>query len=161
MAEEVLTLGIDFSTQSVKIVLLDVNKREIVYTSKFEYDAIFPEYGTSGGILPSDNPDIKHTSPFMLIESLDFLFDKLQNDGMNLKNIKAIKVDAMQHCSVYTNKKFEEKIRNLDPEMDLIYQLKGCLSRKRSPIWEDRSTTEEAKVLEERLSQFGGAGALT
>jgi len=81
MDNSVYTLGADFSTQSVKIVLLDIHKKEVVYTSKFDYDKIFPEYRTTGGILDSNVPEIRHTSPYMHIEVLEYMFEKIRKDG--------------------------------------------------------------------------------
>ncbi len=161
IGKNVYSLGVDFSTQSAKIVILDVNKKEAVYTAKIEYDMIFPEYKTKGGILDSHIPEIKHTSPFMLIEVLEYMFEKIKNDGINLSEIYAVKIDAMQHCTVYTNKLFKEKIAHLDTDMDLIHQLRESISRKRSPIWEDRSPVDEVKTLTEMLESKGGISKLT
>ncbi len=159
--KNIYSLGADFSTQSAKIVILDLHKKETVYTAKIEYDMIFPEYKTKGGILDSHIPEIKHTSPFMLIEVLEYMFEKIKNDGINLSEIHAVKIDAMQHCTVYTNKLFKEKITNLDPGMDMIYQLRESISRKRSPIWEDRSPVDEVKTLLETLESQGGISKLS
>ena len=155
------SLGMEFSTQSVKTVLLDLKNLSTVHTGTFDYDTTFPEYETRGGVLPSDNPKIRHTSPFMLIRALDRAFSSLNRAGFNLSLVEAIKIDAMQHCTIYTNKRFDEKIHSLDPKNDLVDLLRPTISRKTSPIWEDRSPVAEAHYLTEALKAEGGIHQLT
>ncbi|UCG84114.1 MAG: hypothetical protein JSW38_04680, partial [Dehalococcoidia bacterium] len=111
-------LGLDFSTQSVKTVVLNVHTAEVVYTDSFEYDSSFPSYGTHGGVLPGKNPETRHTSPFMIIEALDLAFVKLLLSGIEVQDIKAVKIDAMQHCTVYADSSFSERLSALDPEFN-------------------------------------------
>ncbi len=156
-----LSLGIEFSTQSVKLVVLDLEKKQVVYTGGFGYDKTFPQYKTTGGILPSSSPQIRHTSPYMMIEALDQTFVKLKNDKVDLSQVKVIKADGMQHCTVYSNKSFAGAVSTLQPDKDLLDQLKMTVSRKTAPIWEDRSTGEEARLLTEALAAHGGVEKIT
>ena len=89
-------LGIDFGTQSAKALVLDVRSAEVIHTDSFEYDTAFPKYGTEGGVLPSQHPALRHTSPLMLLEALDLVFGRLQRNGIDLGSIGAVKIDAMQ-----------------------------------------------------------------
>jgi len=130
-------LGMDFSTQSVKMVVLDVVDAEDVYAGNFEYDTVFAHYGTQGGVLPAERPETRHTSPFMLIEALDLAFRRLRDVGVDLGCVKALKVDAMQHCTVYTDGSFAELVTALDPSQQLLPQLRPSITRKTSPIWEN------------------------
>ncbi len=91
------SLGIEFSTQSVKMVILDITTSTCIYRSKFDYDDTFSKYATDGGVLSISEKGVRHTSPFMLIESLDLVFNKIKSDGVRLSKIKAVKIDAMQH----------------------------------------------------------------
>jgi len=152
----VYSLGIEFSTQSVKLVVLDVEKGDICFDGAFNYDKEFPEYNTEGGVLSSDLPEIRHTSPFMLIEAVDLAFRKLSESGIDMPRIKAIKCDSMQHCTVYVNSLFSKTISSLDPDQNLLKQITPCISRPASPIWEDRSTSEEAEYLTDSLENEGG-----
>jgi xylulokinase len=156
-----LSLGIEFSTQSVKLIVLDLEKKQVAYTGKFDYDATFPQYKTSGGILPAASPQIRHTSPFLMIEAVDFLFQKLKDEKVDLARIQAIKADGMQHCTLYFGKGLAGALDALKTESSLLDQLKGTLSRQRAPIWEDRSTGAEAKLLTEMLAAKGGVENLT
>jgi xylulokinase len=156
-----LSLGIEFSTQSVKLVVLDLDKKQVAYTGKFDYDATFPQYKTTGGILPSPSPQIRHTSPFLMIEAVDFLFQKLKNEKVDLSRVKAIKADGMQHCTLYFGKSFAGALGGLQTGKSLLEQLRGSLTRQTAPIWEDRSTGAEAKLLTEMLKSRGGVENLT
>ncbi|MCX5681481.1 MAG: FGGY-family carbohydrate kinase [Candidatus Omnitrophica bacterium] len=155
MQKETFSLGIEFSTQSVKIALIDIRAEKIVHTTKFDYDSVFPGYHTAGGVLDSCGAEIRHTSPLMLIEAVDHVFEKLKNDGIRLSSVAAIKIDAMQHCSVYTNSRLSGAIRKLNPAKTLVSQLAPSISRKTSPIWEDRSPVKEAQALTEIKKKSG------
>jgi xylulokinase len=153
MDSKVYTLGIDFGTQSVKSVILDVYNAEVIHTDSFEYDYVFPVYRTQGGVLPNDNLDIRHTSPFMLIQALDTTFTRLHAGGINAGCIKGVKIDAMQHCTVYADTSFGNRVMALEPDRELLPQLESSITRKTSPIWEDRSATEEVNYLTNALEK--------
>jgi xylulokinase len=155
------SLGIEFSTQSVKLVILDLEKGDICFDGAFYYDREFPHYNTEGGVLPSDSQEIRHTSPFMLIESVDLAFKKLSESGIDVSLIKAVKCDGMQHCTVFVNSMFEKTISSLDPGQNLLKQISTCISRPASPIWEDRSTAKEAGYLTDALENEGGILKIT
>ncbi len=150
------SLGIEFSTQSVKLVVLDLNNYCISYNDSFNYDQAFPDYKTEGGVLPSEAEEIRHTSPFMLIEAVDLAFKRLSESHIDVSLIKTVKCDGMQHCTVYVNSSFGEIISSLNPEEDLLKQITPCISRPASPIWEDRSTAKEAEYLTDALKGEGG-----
>ena len=155
------SLGIEFSTQSCKLAVLDVTSTHVIYTGSFDYDSTFPEYGTRGGVLLFEDSEIRHTSPFMLIEALDSGFNTLTNDGIDLSLIKAVKADGMQHCTIYTDESFGKRVRILDPRSELLGQLHLTITRKSSPIWEDRSPIKEAEYLTDVLKDKGGIENLT
>ncbi len=155
------TLGLEFSTQSVKTVVLDIMNCSTVYTGSFDYDTAFPMYQTHGGVLYSENPDIRHTSPFMLIKALEAAFSSIEKQDLDLSLIQAIKIDAMQHCTVYVNARFDKALHCLDPSKNLLDQLSPAIARNRSPIWEDRSTFKEIDYLNKALKEKGGIVQLT
>jgi xylulokinase len=156
-----LSLGIELSTQSAKAVLLDIESGAVVHTVSFNYDSKFPGYGTSGGVLPSKEPAVRHTSPRMLMEALDALFAGLARDGVDAGRIRAIKADGMQHCTVYCGSGLSKALAGLGTGRSLNEQLGPHITRKTSPIWEDRSTEREAEALERLLRKKGGAARLT
>ena len=155
------TLGLEFSTQSVKMVVLDIKKGSMIYADSFDYDSQFPEYQTVGGILPDSDAAIRHTSPLMIVSALDQAFSKLKKDGVNMTEIAALKTDCMQHCTVYTNQSFKMKLAGIDKGLTLKDALSGCFSRKTAPVWEDRSTENEVRCLDERLEKDSGIQGYT
>lgn len=157
----VYALGLDFSTQSTKALILDTRSADVIYTDSFEYDNAFPGYGTEGGVLTSDHPAIRHTSPLMLIEALDLVFDSLRKSSIDPSLIGAVKVDAMQHCTVYADESFGERIEALDAERNLLDQINSSITRRTSPIWEDRSPVKEAEFLDKVLKRQVSMSALT
>lgn len=155
------TIGLEFSTQSAKSLVLNIESGEVEHLYSHEYDSSFPDYETRGGVLSSGREEVRHTSPFLLIEALDLAFRQLKGDRIDLSQVRAIKVDGMQHCTVYTNPLFAEALKSLDPGQDLLPQLRHTISRRTSPIWEDRSPVREAAYLTESLRDQGGIEHLT
>jgi len=154
-------LGIDFGTQSVKALVLDVRSAGVVQTDAFDYDTAFPMYGTEGGVLPSKYPVIRHTSPLMLLEALDLIFGRLQKNRVDVSLIGAVKTDAMQHCTVYADASFGERLKSLDTRYSLLTQLDSSITRPTSPIWEDRSPVRGAEYLTKSLEKHGSIEVLT
>lgn len=159
--DAIYALGIDFSTQSAKALVLDARSADVVHADSFEYDTAFPDHGTKGGVLQSRHPSLRHTSPFMLIEALDLVFGRLHKSGVEVGRIGAVKIDAMQHCTVYANASFGERVAALSPGQDLLPQVEPDITRRTSPIWEDRSPVKEAEHLANALEKHGSILALT
>ena len=161
------SLGIEFSTQSAKTVVLDTASGDVVHVDQISYDDEFPRYGTDGGVLPAEDPALRHTSPLMMVEALDRVFERLTESSIDLTHVAALKLDGQQHCSVYTNGAFLNRIHELHDATDagasrsLTARLDGCFARATAPIWEDRTTAAEAEELTEALKAHGGVEALT
>jgi xylulokinase len=151
MSKKRLVLGMEFSTQSVKIVVLDLLEKSLIMKEKFSYEEIFPHYQTSQGVLPNANPEIRHTQPLMIVDSLEYSFEMLKRKGVDLASIETIKLDAMQHCTVYLSSHTLGTLKSLNPIYSLNRQIEPLLTRKTSPIWEDRSTRQQTDWLS---SQF-------
>jgi xylulokinase len=154
-------LGLDFGTQSVKALILDVSGAKVLHTDSFEYDTTFPKYRTRGGVLQSRLSEIRHTSPLMLLEALDLIFARLQKSGVDPGFLGALKIDAMQHCTIYADTSFGDRVQSLDEGQNLLAQLDTSITRKTSPIWEDRSPVKEAKYLTNALEKHGSILDLT
>ncbi len=97
----------------------------------------------------------------MLLEALDLVFDRLQKSGLDLGLIRAVKIDAMQHCTVYADASFAKRVGSLDAGPTLLAQLAPSITRRTSPIWEDRSPVKEAEYLAKRLEKHGSILGLT
>ena len=98
-----LFLGLDSSTQSLSAVVIDYDRREVVYDKSLNFDQALPRYGTQNGVLPNADPLVKHSSPQMWAEALDRLFAEMKKDGVALGDILAISGSGQQHGSVYLN----------------------------------------------------------
>ena len=58
-----LFAGLDVSTQSCKIVVLDVWAEEVVYVDTVNYDEDLPQFGTKNGIAQGLEPGISESGP--------------------------------------------------------------------------------------------------
>ena len=148
-----LFLGMDSSTQSLSAVLVDLDKREVVYEAAVMYDEDLSEYGTRNGVLVNADPKVVHTPPLMWVEALDILFQRMKKENVPLSEVLAISGSGQQHGSVYMNDRAPRALGALDPEKDLKVNLEGIFSRETSPIWMDSSTSLEC---EEICESIGG-----
>ena len=146
-----LFLGLDSSTQSISAVVIDLDRRKVVYDKSLNFDQALPQYKTQNGVLPNRNPLVKHSSPLMWADALDRLFAVMKKDGVALGNILAISGSGQQHGSVYLNDQAAGVLANLDPKKSLVENLRGVFARKTSPIWMDSSTAAECAEIRKKL----------
>src|ERR1039458_4084353 len=116
-----LFLGLDSSTQSLSAVIIDYDRRKVVYGKSLNFDRVLPQYGTQNGVLPHPDPLVKHSSPLLWAEALG--------------EILAISGSGHQHGSVYLNARAAGTLAKLDPQKTLVENLGGIFSRPTSPIW--------------------------
>lgn len=146
-----LFLGLDSSTQSLSAVVIDYDRRKVVYEHSLNFDKSLPQYGTRNGVLPNANPLVKHSPPLMWAEALDRLFVKMKKDDVALGDILAISGSGQQHGSVYLNERAARALANLNPQKTLAENLRGTFSRRMSPIWMDSSTAAECAEIRKKL----------
>ncbi len=125
-----LFCGIDCSTQSCKLVILDLDLSKILYTDLANYDKDLPQYNTLNGVIQGLGEGISESDPQMWIGAIELLFDRLKKTSFPFYEIKAISVSGQQHGLVC-----------LDQQ--------GNLSRTRSKLWNDFSTRDECDFLTE------------
>ncbi|GAA5817612.1 hypothetical protein MFLAVUS_011160 [Mucor flavus] len=146
-------LGLDLSTQQLKCTLIN-EQHDIVLEEAINFDKDLPEFGTVHGAIIDDNVV---TSPtLMWVKALDLLLRRLKNSSY-IGSIRGISGAGQQHGSVYWNKDGIEHLKHLDPTKELYEQLDDAFSIKQSPIWQDASTTQECRALEQSV---GGPEAL-
>ena len=133
-----LFAGIDCSTQSCKLVILDFQEAAVIYTDIVNYDNDLPQYGSINGVIPGLGAGISESDPNMWIDALNMLFTRLKDTKISTQDILAISVSGQQHGLV-----------TLDAE--------GNLTRKHSKLWNDFSTTEECQLMTEAV---GGVEAM-
>ena len=124
--------GLDVSTQSCKIVIIDWDKKTLEYVGKVNYDTDLPHYNTENGVISTNIPGVSESNPLMWIEAVDGVFQKAMDSGFPMAEIKAISVSGQQHGLVA-----------LDSE--------GNLARPMSKLWNDFSTQEECDLLTEKI----------
>ncbi|GLB41832.1 putative actin-like ATPase domain-containing protein [Lyophyllum shimeji] len=152
-----LFLGLDLSTQQLKAIVI-AQDSTLVHESAVHFDNDLPSYGTTNGAIRGPG-DGEVTSPVaMWLEAIDLLFDRLKEAGVEVSAIAAIAGAAQQHGSVYWSKDAEALLASLDPAQSLASQLSpGAFSLPTAPIWQDSSTMQECRKLEESV---GGPQAL-
>jgi xylulokinase len=156
-----LFLGLDSSTQSLSVVVIDLDVRKVIYEKSLNFDHALPHYQTQNGVLPHRDPLVKHSSPLLWADALDLMFAEMKKDGVALGEILAISGSGQQHGSVYLNKKAVHALANLDPIISLVENLRGVFSRKTSPIWMDSSTAEECAEIRTLLGGIKATATAT
>jgi xylulokinase len=128
-----LFLGLDVSTQSCKAVVIDNDKKKVVYQDSVNYDRDLPKYNTINGTRKDAGFGVSESDPNMWIDAIHMLFNRMKSKSSVLINhIKSISVSGQQHGLV-----------TIDEE--------GNLSRPYSKLWNDFSTSEECEILTKML----------
>jgi xylulokinase len=133
-----LFAGLDVSTQSCKLVVIDTDANAVVFVDAINYDDDLPQYGTVNGVKPGLAKGLSEADPKMWIEAVEKVFAKLKSSKIPIANIRCISVSGQQHGLV-----------SLDAQ--------GNLTRPASKLWNDFSTLEECEVLTARI---GGLEAM-
>ena len=133
-----LFAGLDVSTQSCKIVVIDFNSNNVIYVDIINYDEDLPHYKTKNGVIQGMPEGVSESDPKMWLEALQVIFFRLKDSDIPQQHIRCISVSGQQHGLV-----------SLDAE--------GNLTRSRSKLWNDFSTTEECDILTEKV---GGLEAM-
>ncbi len=135
-------LGLDASTQSLSAVIIDTDTSEAIAAHNVVFGERLPQYRSPNGVLPNDDPRIKHADPLMWVEAVDLLFEELQKKGFDLSQIRGISGAGHQHGSVYLAKRFDD-VGGFSTASNLRDQIRPMLSRATSPTWMDSSTVQE------------------
>lgn len=146
-------LGLDSSTQGLKAEIIDIDAGVIIDSASVNFGKDLPQYNCPNGCLENPDPLVKHADPLMWAAALDLVLSRLQQQNAPLDRIAGISGSGQQHGSVYLNNKFTKIIATLDPKKNLPEQLAPTLSRRTSPIWMDRSTSEECRELQKKFGK--------
>eukprot|EP00092_Neocalanus_flemingeri_P054343 GFUD01063989.1.p1 GENE.GFUD01063989.1~~GFUD01063989.1.p1 ORF type:complete len:100 (+),score=31.88 GFUD01063989.1:282-581(+) len=85
--EEKCYIGLDFSTQQIKAVVINAGL-EVTAETHVHFDSMLPEYRTYGGVHTSGK---KVTAPtIMWVKALDMLLDKLRVAGVEFSKVAGI-----------------------------------------------------------------------
>jgi xylulokinase len=127
-----LFAGLDVSTQSCKLVVIDYKSGDVVFVDSVGYDEDLPHYETKDGVIQGLPEGVSESNPKMWLDAVDLAFEKLRSSGVPVSEIGSLSVSGQQHGLVA-----------LDRE--------GKLTRERSKLWNDYSTQEECQILTDRL----------
>src|SRR5690242_2786449 len=128
-------VGLDSSTQGLTAIAIRVDgaRRDVVWQQRLDFDADLPRYGTTHGVLPSDDPLVAESSPFLWADALDRMMASLAR-SVPASEIRAIAGSAQPHGSVYLNSTAAATLGGLDPGRRLVAQPRGLFSRPNSPL---------------------------
>jgi xylulokinase len=152
-----LYLGLDSSTQSLTAVAIRLPERKIFGTWSVNFETRLPHWETENGVLPGEDPRVKHSPPLMWVEALDLLFGDMTRDGFPFGEVKAVAGSGQQHGSVYLAPGAEPALGHLAAAETLRAGLEDIFTRATSPIWMDSSTNKECGEITEAA---GGVQAL-
>jgi xylulokinase len=138
-AEDPLFAGLDVSTQSTKLVVIDPRAGAVVHVDRIAYDRELPRYGTREGTAQGLGEGVAESDPLMWIEAVEVLLARLarrHSGGAGLAGrVRCLSVSGQQHGLV-------------------ALAADGTLARPRAKLWNDFSTAEECRLLTEAV---GGA----
>lgn len=133
-----LFAGLDVSTQSCKLVVIDPAAGVVRLVTAVNYDRDLPHFGTRDGIVPGLGPGVAESDPRMWLEAVDEVLRRLADSDVDGNHIRCLSVSGQQHGLV-------------------ALDAAGHLTRPRSKLWNDVSTHEECRWLTE---QMGGPAAM-
>uniref|UniRef100_A0A3P8RSY4 Xylulose kinase n=1 Tax=Amphiprion percula TaxID=161767 RepID=A0A3P8RSY4_AMPPE len=141
-----LYLGLDFSTQQLKAVVIDGNLN-VVHQSSVQFDSELPDFRTQGGVhIHTDRLTV--TSPVLMWVQVSRRFSLSP---------------PQQHGSVFWRTGASETLKHLDPDHNLEQLLQDSFSVSDSPVWMDSSSSKQCLDLEaaaggaERLAEITGS----
>jgi xylulokinase len=127
-----LYAGLDVSTQSCKLVVIDLFSSEVVFVDAVNYDSDLPQYHTINGVNRDQAEGVSESDPNMWIEAIEMVFSRLKASAVPIAKVRCISVSGQQHGLVAIDSA-------------------GKLTRPYSKLWNDFSTLEECRILTEKI----------
>ena len=78
-----LFAGLDVSTKSCKLVVLDAARGATVHLDAVRYDEDLPAYGTRNGTIPGLGEGVSESDPKMWIEAVETVLGRLAASGVD------------------------------------------------------------------------------
>jgi xylulokinase len=133
-----LFAGLDVSTQSTKLVVIEPASGTVRFADSLNYDTDLPAWGTREGVVPGLGEGVRESDPLMWLEAVEILLGRLQEAGIPTARIRCLSVSGQQHGLV-------------------ALDASGRPARSRAKLWNDHSTVEECRLLTEAV---GGPEAM-
>src|SRR5271157_4439684 len=155
MANKRLSLGLDLSTQSLSVVLIDIDLRSIVYQCSLDYqkDTRLKKYGIQGQnyILPPKSEGEANQPPKMFFAALDAIFTDMKSAGLPMRDILVCNTSAQQHSHAYLSRHARTIFARLNvpgnTKSNLVTMLEGCFSLNIIPTWMTSDTVKQADFI--------------
>ena len=138
MKNSLLFAGLDVSTQSTKLVVLNWPDADLVHVDAVHYDRDLPRFQTLNGVVQGLGEGVSESDPNMWLEAVNLLLDRLRTAAVPQNLIRSISVSGQQHGLVALTET-------------------GELARPLSKLWNDFSTGDECRRLTEEI---GGVEAM-
>lgn len=90
MASSQLALGLDLSTQQLKILAIDISNLETFYERSLTFETDLPHYKTVKGVYTNDAEHEVSSPVEMWIEALDVILTKMKEDNFPFHNVVAL-----------------------------------------------------------------------
>lgn len=152
------TLGIDLSTQSLTLSLLNYKTKTNELNISVAFSEILKTESSSMNrktlLIDSDIEGKAEQDPNIFLISLEKLFYELKNK-CDIKKIKAIQISAQQHGHVYLSERFKSALKKLKDKNNinekLVDIIKTSYSYPNVPIWRTSDTKKEAFAIREKI----------
>ena len=128
-----LYAGIDCSTQSLSVVVIDTDRRKVVYRDALVFETPF---------VSSSDGAVVHGQPSVWTDALGAALDRLAR-GVDRRSLRALSGSAQQHGSVYCG------------------TTPAVLTRATAPIWMDSSTQADCDAIEAAVGGARALARLT
>ncbi len=163
----------DFSTQSLSVVVLDIDSRTKVYENALDFaeDPRLSGFGIrrTDYIVPPRVEGEADQPPEMFFASLDAMFHDMKEAGVTLHDIVIVNNSGQQHGHVYLNHNASAIFSRLkekgSAQADLVALLKGSLAYGTAPIWMTSDTGRQATFVRDyvggkmRMVELSGSDA--
>ncbi|GMM37455.1 xylulokinase [Saccharomycopsis crataegensis] len=138
-------LGLDLSTQQIKIVAVDEQLTPLCcYAVTFDDD--LPSYNTTHGVYKQEAGRI--VAPVaMWLDALDLVMTRMKDDGFDFSKVVGMSGSCQQHGSVYWANEAVGLLQSLDGDTTSLKNglFPQAFTHTVAPNWQDHSTVEECK----------------
>jgi xylulokinase len=85
-----LALGLDLSTQQLKVVAVDVNNLETFYENSLTFETDLAHYKTKKGVYSNEEKHEVYSPVEMWVEALDVILQEMKKDNFPFEKIVVI-----------------------------------------------------------------------
>ena len=94
-----LFAGLDVSTQSCKLIVIDMDNAETLFITSVNYDNDLPGYATKNGAIQGLGEGVSESNPQMWIDAVNIVFERLYKTDVAVSEIKCISVSETTRFS--------------------------------------------------------------